>query len=312
MIKNKLQAIVLAVGVVILAVSGMAGRADAQRTSTPPNWAQGTFYGRNPQDGGQIVLTISSDGRVTANIGGLTNYGTYYRGAININGETSRISQAGNGIRTTNNGNGEAIDYSRTSWNGGGGNDGVWSGGGRASSPPTWARGTFYARSPQDGSQIELTIENNGRVTANIGGSPTYGSYYRGNININGAVANVTQTRNGIRTTRTDNGEVINYRRNPGGGYGGGAGGGTGYGGNVPNWAIGSFTARNPQTGGNIVMTIDNRGRVTVNMEGILSYGTVNGTLLNIDGATASISQRGNGLRTTRTDNGERIDYRRY
>ncbi len=194
-------------------------------------------------------------------------------------------------------------------WNGGN-NGGGWNGNGQTSNPPNWARGTFYGTAP-DGSQITLTLSNNGQVTAMINGSPSYGTYYRNSININGARARVTQQGNGLRTTRNDNGEVINYFRD---GFGNNNGGGWNGGNNnnrPSSWAVGSFTAQNPQNGGTIYLTVSNDGKVTVNMGGNMSYGSLNGNTLNMNGATATVSKNGNGIRTTRNDNGERINYRR-
>lgn len=181
-------------------------------TMRPPNWAQGTWYGTAP-DGSRIVLTISANGSVNANINGSMSYGTYVQGnAININGAVSRVSRSGGGIVTVRSDNGERINYRRNNdgnWNDGGG----W-GGGNQISPPSWARGNFYATAP-DGSRIDLTISGNGEVTARIGnGGYVYGSFTSGNyLTIDGAVSRVTRSGNGITTTRLDNGERIVYRR---------------------------------------------------------------------------------------------------
>lgn len=173
----------------------------------PPNWAEGTFYGTAP-DGSRITLTISRNGSVTANINGGLSYGSYTRNnVLHIGGATSRVSRLSNGIQTTRTDNGERINYSRE---GGGWNPGNP---GNQINPPSWATGRFYGTAP-DGTRIILTINGNGSVTANIGGSTSYGSFTQGNLlNMNGATANVTRRGNGIRTTRTDNGEVINYSR---------------------------------------------------------------------------------------------------
>lgn len=91
-------------------------------------------------------------------------------------------------------------------------------------------------------------------------------------------------------------------------GSGGGGGGG---GGNVPNWAIGTFSARNPQTGGTITLTINRDGNVTINFDGTITYATMNGNTLINNGVNSRVTRINNGIRTTRIDNGERIDYRR-
>ena len=186
---------------------GPGGGGGAGVVVTPPNWAQGVFYGRAP-NGSPITLTIARNGSVNAQVDGQTLYGSFRRGNIlRMGNDTSRVTRSGNGIVTTRTDIGERIVYSRTGGGGGGG----WTGGQIA--PPSWARGTFQGRSPQ-GSLIILTIAANGNVTARIGNNTLYGSYTRGSyLTIDGAVSRVTRIGNGLRTTRTDNGEVIDYRR---------------------------------------------------------------------------------------------------
>ena len=79
---------------------------------TPPGWAVGTFTGR-AANGTQIRLTIAKNGSVTARIGGSTIRGTYFQGAITIDGAVSRVAKAGTGIRTTRDDTGESIVYRR-------------------------------------------------------------------------------------------------------------------------------------------------------------------------------------------------------
>lgn len=186
--------------------TGGGGGWGGGQTVTPPNWAQGTFYGTAPT-GEQITLTINPNGSVTANIGGGMSYGRFTSGNyLNINGAVARVTRQGNGILTQRNDTGERIAYTRT---GGGG----W-GGGNQATPPSWARGTFYGTGP-GGERITLSIQNNGSITANIGGGISYGYWMNNNmINIDGAIASVARLRNGgISTRRNDTGEVINYRR---------------------------------------------------------------------------------------------------
>lgn len=189
---------------------GGGGGWDGGQTITPPSWALGTFYGSAP-DGNQITLTILNNGSVTVNVGGSLSYGRFTRGnVLNLNGANARVTRQGNGILTTRTDSGERISYTRDGFGGGGG----WNPPGNQINPPSWAQGNFYGVAP-NGTAINLTISNNGSVTANIGGSISYGTFTSGNyINIGGATAQVTQVSRGLRTTRTDNGEVINYRRN--------------------------------------------------------------------------------------------------
>lgn len=186
-------------------------------TSRPPSWARGTFYGTAP-NGTQIQLVISDNGAVTATIGGSPSYGGYNNGNIYINGNSSRLERDGSGFQTVSNSNGERIYYSRNNWGSGGGSTG-----GTASRPPSWARGTFYGTAP-NGTQIMLTINDNGYVTATIGGSPNYGTYNNGNLIINGQTSRLERSGNGFVTVSNSNGERIFYSRNAWGG--GNSGGG--------------------------------------------------------------------------------------
>ena len=269
------------------------------QTSTPPSWAQGTFYGTAP-NGSQIMLTIDASGRATANIGGSLTYGTYYRGIITFGGNQARVNKTNAGLETVSTMNGETIRYSR---NGGG-----WDGGnndGQMSNPPSWAQGTFYGTAP-NGSQITLTIDNSGRATANVGGSITYGTYNRGIITFGGNQARVNKTNAGLETVSTLNRETIQYSRNS---WGGGGGGNTG--GRPPSWAIGTFRATNSPTGGSIIMTINRDGNVFVSMDGgaASSSGTLDGSLLTMGVNTARVYRQGNGFRTVSTTDGQTIYY---
>ncbi len=203
-------------------------------------------------------------------------------------------------------------------WNGGGWGSG--GGNGQAITPPSWAQGTFYGTAP-DGSQIQLTINRDGGVSAIIGGSPSYGNFTRGNyLNMGGAIASVARQGNGIVTTRNDTGERIVYSR---GGWGGGSGSGGGWGGGSgggwggdqaaapPSWARGTFYGTAPD-GSQILLTITSNGSVTANIGGSMSQGIyTRNNYLNMGGARATVARQGNGIVTTRTDNGERIVYTR-
>ncbi len=281
---NKYKMLILTVFCMMLATTMTV-------TAQVPDWATGTFTARNPQTGGTIILTIERNGNVTANLDGAVSSGNYNDKRLTINGVTSKVKRLDNGIRTTRNDNGERIDYTRGGNSGGGGNGNV----------PDWAVGTFTARNPQSGGTITLTIDRNGYVTANLDGTVNNGNYNDGRITINGVSSDVRRDGSGLRTTRTDNGERIDYVRS--GGNGGGNGG------NVPSWAVGRFYASNPQNGEVIGITIESSGSVTVNFNGAVSYGTMNDDRLTINGVTSKVKRLKNGIRTTRTDNGERIDY---
>jgi len=193
------------------------------RTSTPPSWAQGTFYS---SDG--ITLSIGRDGRVQAVNGGQSYDGTFYNNRIYLNGDTSTISRNGNGVRTYNQSNGQYTNYSRTNngggWNGGnngggwnGGNNGSggwnddygnWNGNGALSSPPSWARGKY--RSP-DG--IELQIRSNGQVFVVNGGQTFYGRFYNNRIYLNGDASTIARTGNGFSTYNLNTRQTTYYSK---------------------------------------------------------------------------------------------------
>lgn len=272
-----------------------------------PSWAVGTFSARNPQDGGTIYMTVDRNGSVTVHMGDTVTYGRMNSSTLTINGESARVSRRGSGFRTTRFDNRERIDYSR--YNGQIPTPGPgWGSGGGV---PSWAVGTFNGRNPQTGGNIQLTINQNGQVTANMNGTVTYGNLSGDHLNMSGARARVSRLNNGIVTTRTDNGERIEYYR-----YGSGPGWGgnnpnPGMGGNVVSWAVGTFRGRNPNNGGQIIMTISKDGSAVVNMDGNTEYGYVNRDRLTINGVTSRLERTRNGIRTVRQDNRERIEYSR-
>jgi len=196
-------------------------------------------------------------------------------------------------------------DLSGGGWNGGGGG-----GGGTGGNVPSWAIGTFYGRNPQTGGTISFAVNRNGSVVITFeNGNTTYATINGDRLNNGGIISRITKLNNGIRTTRIDNGERIDYFTYGGGG-GNNDGGGTG--GNVPSWAIGRFYGRNPQTGGTITLDINRNGSVLITFEnGNTDYATLNGDRLTNNGIVSRVTRTNNGIRTTRLDNGERIDYRK-
>jgi hypothetical protein len=174
-----------------------------------PSWAIGTFTARNPQSGGNITLTINSNGSVTVNADGRTNYATLNGDRLTNNGAVARVTKIRNGIRTTSVDNGEYIDYftdGNYNGNGNGNNNGN-------ANVPSWAVGRFYARNPQTGGNITMTISSNGDVEINFDGTTTYANINRDRLFVNGAESKVTKINNGIRTTDVNTGDRIDYRR---------------------------------------------------------------------------------------------------
>ncbi len=274
------------------------GWSGAGQMSSPPSWAVGTFYATN---GPRISLTLDSNGRVTAVNEGQTYYGTFYRGNILLNGDSSTVSRSGNGIQTYNRNTGQTTIYSRTGW---GGNDGGWNGGGNMSAPPSWAVGTFYST---DGSNITLTIDASGRATVLNGGQTFFGTYYRGNLMVNRDSSTLSRNGNGIQTYNRNTGQTTIYSRT---GWGGNTGGWTG-GGNMstpPNWAVGNFYSTN---GTNISLSINNNGQVTATVNGQTFYGTYYNGSITLNNDVSTVSRSGNGIRTYNTSNGQTTPYRR-
>lgn len=279
----------------------------------PASWAVGTFIGRNPNTGNRIRLVIDQNGNVTARVERNTNYGTIKKDRMTINGETAKLKKTNNGFRTINDSNGETIEYVRgnSGWNEGN-ND--WNdnnqGGGRV---PDWAVGTFYGTNPNTGGGIQLTIESSGNVRVNMQGSYVSGSIYKETLTINGETSTVRKTSGGISTRNNRNGETIYYSRNGNDNANNNNNGGWDNGqqmGKVPNWAVGTFYASNPQNGQTIELTIGSDGRATVNFgNGSYTRGTVYKETLTINGETATLQRTRSGLSTVKNSNGERIDY---
>ena len=207
-----------------------------------------------------------------------------------------------------------ANTYELNGLGGGGGNTGPFPGGGnnnpRGGNVPSWAQGTFYGRNPETGGMITMSVQRDGDVSISFdGGVPTYATMNRTTLYNGPYTARVTRVNNGIRTTDVASGGTIDYFRTPisGGYYPPGGGGGVG---NVPNWAIGTFQARNPQTGGTIVMSIMANGSVSISFDGGMPiYASMNGTTLTNGQYVSRVTQVRNGIRTTDVNNGSYIDY---
>ncbi len=179
-----------------------------------PSWATGTFYGRDPQTGSMVTMSIARNGSVTISVDGDTPvYASMNRTTLTNGPYVSRITRRGNGIRTTDvNNRNSYIDYSRTStgvgpWNppGGGGGQG---------DVPNWAVGNFYGRDPSTGSNVAMTINRNGTVSISVDGAPLVFASMNGTTLTNGPyVSRVSRINNGIRTTDINGGQYIDYYR---------------------------------------------------------------------------------------------------
>lgn len=165
----------------------------------PPDWAVGTWYW---VEGPDRSFSIDKAGTVQENAGRF-GQGYWERGGIMLNGDLSTVTRTSNGIRTYNTRTGETSNYTR-------GGDGPGGGGGNTSRPPRWALGTWVF--VQDPRRV-LTIEDSGRVVADIVGRISYGTYSNGMIRLNGDNSTVERTNNGIRTFNQTTSEYSDYVR---------------------------------------------------------------------------------------------------
>jgi len=178
-----------------------------------PLWAAGTFYGRDRQTGSAIALTIARNGSVSVSVDGNSPSYASLNGTTLTNGPyVSRVTRRGNGIRTTDiNNRNNFIDYSRNPNNGGGWNPG----GGGQGNIPNWAVGSFYGNDSLSGSNLAMTISQNGQVSISIDGGAPISASMNGTTLTNGVdVSRLTRINNGIRTTDVNNrNRFIDYYR---------------------------------------------------------------------------------------------------
>lgn len=273
-----------------------------------PSWSVGTWRW---VQGNNRTMNIASNGRVTLQIDGMTTYGIINNDRLVISGNTSSVTRTGNGFRTYNQATGEVSDYVSTGNNGGWGNGG-WGNGnggwgnnnGNTSTPPSWARGTWYWT---NGPDRRMVIDNNGRVTLYTGGNTSYGTYYNGVITLNGEQSTVSRSGNNITTYNRSSGETSNYTKSSNGwGNGGGWNGGGST--NAPSWIVGRFVWTN---GADRTFLIESNGQVTLYLGNITQVGTYSNGTINLGGNVSTVTQTRNGFRTVNQQTGEVSDYRR-
>lgn len=79
-------------------------------SSTPPNWAQGTFYSENIPG---YTMTINRNGQVTLYGPNQSSTGRYYQGSVYINNAVYPISQISNGVSARDQSTGTTTIYRR-------------------------------------------------------------------------------------------------------------------------------------------------------------------------------------------------------
>lgn len=89
---------------------GNGGGNDGGNTSTPPSWAQGTFYSTNIPG---YTMTINRNGQITLVGPGQTSYGRWYQGSIFINNDEFPATRINNGLSALNRNTGQATIYSK-------------------------------------------------------------------------------------------------------------------------------------------------------------------------------------------------------
>lgn len=79
-----------------------------------PNWAVGTFYGRDPSTGSNVAMTVNRNGSVSLSVDGAPIVFASMNNTTLTNGPyVSRVTRINNGIRTTDINGGQYIDYYR-------------------------------------------------------------------------------------------------------------------------------------------------------------------------------------------------------
>lgn len=173
-------------------------------TTTPPTWAQGTFVSTNIPG---YTMTINYNGQITLSGPNGTQNGRWSNGNIIIGYDSYPASQSGNGLRAYNQNTQSYTDYARSGGTGG------WGGGGNTgntSSPPSWARGTFYSQNVQG---YTMTINNNGQITLVGPNGTSYGRWYKNSIYIDNQEYPASKTNNGLRARNKNNGQDTIYVR---------------------------------------------------------------------------------------------------
>lgn len=170
-----------------------------------------------------------------------------------------------------------------------GGNDGM-------TKPPSWAQGTFRSN---DG-RVELTIDGEGRVSAERGGRTYEGRFNNGNIHVNDEVSTVTKNGSGIATFNSASDETTYYKRV----------GTDGMATNdlkPPTWATGTFYSEN----GQITLTIKADGAISVINSGRTFYGVFKDGQIVLNNDRSTLTQTDAGFSTLNLSNNDVTSYTR-
>lgn len=202
---------------------------------------------------------------------------------------------------------------------GGSDNDGV------GQRPPSWMTGEFNGYNRLYDSDINLTVSNNGSVTARIrsnNGQRTtqYGVYRDGRFSLGGTWFEAARTDDGIRTYQVnDRNNWMEYRRGSSGGNWGGSGGigDTRPPDAPPAWARGTFEGYSKVYDATIDLTIDNRGYLKARIayrdgRRVNQDGWYRGGKMVVGGTTFTCTRVGDGFRLVQVGDADNsTSYRR-
>lgn len=298
---------------------GWGGGGSNGNWSNPPDWMEGTFTGYNRKYDVNITLTVSRDGRASAQSKGSngrlqTQSGGYRNGDLFLDDIRFDTAKQGKGfVMTQANDRGNRVEFTRGPGGGsGGGSTGDYS------NPPSWMQGTFSGYNRQYDTNVTLTVLNNGRATAVVkssGGRTQFqsGGHRGGDIYLDNIRFSVSRQDNGLRLTQADDrGNRMDLERGSGNG---GGGGGDNDQGDPASWAIGDWRGFNLRYDSDNDLTINRSGAAVVKIRfrdgrRQTQYGRATGDRLVLDGIGFKITKTRDGMRCEQL--GDRNNWMEY
>jgi hypothetical protein len=223
---------------------------------------------------------------------GVRGTGVYYRDGRGNRERREEFNYSG--VYNTRSNNVERTDYRFD--NRGDGND---------RNVPNWLVGTFRGRNPSGRGRALVTVEEDGRVAVVHGdGTRESGRYRDRQLRVGNAVWNVSRNGDGFRAQDNSTRRAEDFARVQGGDDAGG--------GEVPDWAVGTF--RGTTDSGESELTINRDGSVVA--RSLTQRTTFTGRYadgrLRFDWGTYSVVREGDGIRTINIgDRRNQTSYRR-